>query len=275
MIEISRPIAAPNNSFSQPALKSVIERIVRWIIAILAIIVVAEVGFHLLVAPHLQVRRVIIRGDQPVNEQQLLELAGLDTGIYYGEVQPLQIEKRLAALASIKYVEVAKGFPNTVTIHIHARRPLGAILQGTGRDSQLMLFDDEGAVFTAQQPIPPDSLPVLSGVVGNEWKTGDNFAIPLQKLLQSIGDLRDQAPALYAELSEIIAVPLSDDYYEALLYFNSLHIPVRISSSVSAYQLQQIETVLNVLAQQRSIEISEIDFRSGEAVLNFGEESNG
>ena len=266
MINTEHPLVVARPSRS----RKIAEKIVRRVVLLLAVIVVAEIAFHLFISPYLRVRQIIIRGDQPTSDEQLMSLVEIDTNTHYGQVKPAKIEQRLAQLPAIAQVEVTKRFPNTVIINIQQRQPVGIIFRDIYADPQLLFFDPKGVIFSAQLAIPPDSLPVISGLSDDEWSVGTDLAIQLRELLQSIAKLRDHAPDLYRSLSEVVVLPLANHHYEALLYFDALHIPVRIANSISRYQLKEIAVVLDVLAQQPDhLPISEIDFRSGTAVLSF------
>ncbi len=272
MVDAEHPLVVPRSSRS----RKIVEQIVRKLVLLLTLIVAAEIVFHLFISPYLRVRQIIVRGDQPTSNEQLISLAGIDTHTHYGQVKPAKIEQRIAQLPAIAQVEVTKRFPNTVIINIQQRQPLGIILRSIGADPQLLFVDHRGIVFSANLTIPSDSFPVISGLPDEAWDIGVELAIQLRELLQSIATLREYAPDLYHSLSEVELLPLANNHYEARLYFNTLRIPVRIANAISRYQLREMAVVLDVLAQQSNyISIDEIDFRSGSAVISFTDESNG
>ena len=260
----SQSVVAPRSR------KRGVEKFVRISVAVLALIIATEISFHLFISPHLRVRKIIISGDRPASDEHLIELTGINARTHYGEVKPTQIEARIASHPAILDVSVAKRFPNTVVVDIQERQPVGIVFRALGDVSQMYYFDRDGAVFTTARALSSQSLPVLSGVSQSEWGIGTAFPLQLQELLKSVAVLRDTEPEVYNQISEIVALPLEGGYYEALVYFIGTPIRVRVSSAIKTYQFKQIMAALDLLRQRRALsQVSEIDFRSGEAVLSL------
>lgn len=114
----------------------------RWI-ALLVVIGVLGGGYLLLFTSFIGVRTVEITGTQRVSKEKVRELAAIPDRRPMLRIDVTGAEHRIAALPQVKWVEVSRSFPSTVTIEITERQAVAYFRAFDG----IRLVDDTGVPF--------------------------------------------------------------------------------------------------------------------------------
>ena len=94
--------------------------------------------------------------------------------------------------------------------------------------------------------------------------------------LESLRDLKANAPELHSLFSEYRVVRRNDYVYEVVLYPMHYSVPVRIGARVDPGMLQYALMMLDMLEREGKLAGAvELDFRSGEGVLRMREDRRG
>lgn len=137
------------------------------------------------------VRVIEVHAGGVMTREEVLAKTGIREGL---NIFSLNLESAQAALASIpevKSARVERILPDTVSVHIEARRPVAWVApRDTGTDPSTMesayLVDAEGMLMKPQRLEPAHTLlPVVYGVPTEQWRPGDRVEMPeLQAALE-------------------------------------------------------------------------------------------
>lgn len=245
------------------------------LIAILALILIAEIIFHFVISPRLRLSKIeIVAGDGlTLSNNAILKLAGLQGDETFFAVDESEIAGRIGAFAPVKSATVERVFPNTLKIWITEREPLGiSLLVVNGRSVPIML-DEEGVVFQIGATVSELDFPVLSGFTFTEVELGQRVNRGLLGFFQGLYELKRTSPALFSLISELKFEKRERAGFEVLLYPRDYRVAVRIGSQIDADIMRKILLVLDVFANQGVIStIEEIDFRTETPLVRFKEE---
>jgi cell division protein FtsQ len=243
-------------------------RLLLIVVIILALILVGELLFHLVLRPRLQIERIVVKSDLRIPDDELLRVAGLETAPYYYKVDIEGVEERIRDLPAVRDVEVSKSFPNTMTIRLEERTPLAmAFAEREGRTVPVV-FDEHGVVFRWKDQISNWDLPVVSGLEFEDPSLGVRLPRYLTGFLKKIRGIQEQAPVLFEQISEYRIVPTGERDFEVLLYPQSYPVQVRVEPEVDARTCKYIFMVLDGFQREGSLDrIHELDFRGGEVVF--------
>ncbi|MFW5710557.1 MAG: cell division protein FtsQ/DivIB [Spirochaetia bacterium] len=251
-----------------------LRRLFTAIISMLAFILVAEIAYHLLIAPYLVVNKITIQAesDFPYTNEELLSIAGVHGDTYFFDVKPKLISARLERVPVIKSVEVSKKFPHSLDISITERDPLAAL---TLLDAEAMVpayVDADGVIFRSKGVDFMD-LPIISGIDVPEYKDGMQLPQVLTGFLEDLQHLQQENPALYRLISEVKFVKKNTADYEVVLFPSQYQVKVRIGPALTEELMKYVVLVLDVVAG-KGLEstIDELDFRTDEVVYRVGEE---
>ena len=251
-----------------------LRRLFTAIITVLAVLLAAEIAYHLLIAPYLVVNKITIQAqsDFPYTNEELLSIAGVNGDTYFFDVKPKLISARLERVPVIKSVEVSKQFPHSLSISISERAPLAAL---TVMDADGMVpayVDAEGVIFRSKGVDFMD-LPIISGIDVPAYKDGMQLPQVLTGFLEDLQQLQQENPALYRLISEVKFVKKNTADYEVVLFPSQYQVKVRIGPALTEELMKYVVLVLDVVAG-KGLEstIDEIDFRTDEVVYRVGEE---
>jgi cell division protein FtsQ len=251
-------------------------RLLAVIIAVLALILAGELAFHLLLAPRLTLRNVVLRSDLNLAREQVLSLAGLEAGARYFSVDTAEVARRLEEYPAVAKAEVRKVFPDTLHISLRARRALAFLLfQGRDGPSLPLVVDRNGVVFQVGGEAAGWDLPLVSGVelVGEEVRVGLKLPAGLRPLLEDLDRLGREAPELARLVSEVRLVPLAQERYELLVYPVAYRVRLRLGGRLEADSLRSALVILDLLERQNLAgRVDELDLRSRDVVYRIKEE---
>ena len=229
---------------------------------ILLFVLLGQFVLGVLILPRLQLKRILLESTVDLSDSALLAMGGLKGDESYLSIDEDEIKALYESSPLIRKAYVEKQFPGTLKIVIYGRSPLGLTFgEGQGTPD---VFDEYGVVY--QSPVAYLNLPVLSGLDGED--------IP-QALIPFLKDLRllqQEAPLLYAQISEISLARQEGALYELKLYTNAYRLPVLLSSGLNENLMKKILLVLDSLKsgnQMKNLEYA--DFRTEQVVLKTRE----
>ncbi len=242
---------------------------------VLSVVLVIQLIYTFLAAPHLVIQNVVLRSDVPLSQGEVLKQAGLQDRRYYFSLDEKTVRERLEGHPEIRAARVKKEFPDTVILDVHSRKPLalslveGVSSGGAPPRTLPVAFDSEGVVFRVAGQIQNWDLPVLSGIRFEGVERGGQLPPALQPLLQDLQELRREAPELYGLISEMKVIRRGIQDYDLLLCLTGYPLKVRLGNRLDAGLLKQSLLVADMMADQPGAgEREEVDFRTGEVVFS-------
>lgn len=188
-----------------------------------------------------RVRKVEIVGTRYVAVSDILERLHVDTNAsVWDPTAPL--ERRLASHPQLRHVSVRRKLPGTLVVDVEENLPVALVSTSDG----LRAYDARGVALPIDLSKTPLDAPVL---------TRRDVAV-----LQLLGILRSQAPALYDRVSEVRVVSAD----ELLIELDDT--PVRAMRDVTADRLAEIDPVEEDLTR-RGLHAAEIDLRYRDQVI--------
>jgi cell division protein FtsQ len=188
-----------------------------------------------------RVRRVEIIGARYVPISDILERLHVDTSAsVWDPTQPLVA--RLASHPQLRRVRVHRKLPGTIVVEIEENPPVALIPSNDGFHA----YDARGVALPVDLARTPVDAPVL---------TRRDVGV-----LRLLGDLRNEAPAIYDRVSEV-RVAGEDE-----LVLDLAGTPVRTMRDVTAARLADVEPVEEDLAH-RGLHPAEIDLRYRDQVI--------
>lgn len=247
-------------------------RILLLVIAVLALALVLELAFHLLIAPELSISKIAVESDIALSDAELLDVAGLEQAPAYFSVDAATVAQNLESHPSVRAADVEKVFPNRLNITITGRKPLLLTLAESNGETVPVAVDKDGIVFELRRDIASWDLPVVSGIRFEGFAPGVQLPPMLHEFLADINRLKLEHPVLYDQISEYRIVRTGDHTFEVMLYPVDYNTPVRIGDEVDGSLCKYIIMVLDAFERDgRLEEIEELDFRSGEIVFRTEE----
>ena len=117
-------------------------------------------GYQALAAGGLfYLKRVTLIGQERLDREQVLALAGLKEGQHLLELKPALIRGRLLASPWVAQARVRLIPPDEVRIHLVERRPAALVMAASP-----WFMDEEGVVFKTMEPGEWADLPVVTGL---------------------------------------------------------------------------------------------------------------
>jgi cell division protein FtsQ len=197
-----------------------------------------------------RVRRVEIEGARYVSPDQIVSRLRIDTtASLFDDVAPL--EQRVRQHPSVRDVRIERKLPGTLLVKITENLPVAFVQAASG----LVVVDAAGRSLPVDPATADVDLPVLA--------QRDTLA------LRVLGEVRDQAPALFARIGEVRRVPQGRSFY--LLFRltgspTSLAHDVLAAGNVTAARLTDIVPVEQDLAR-RDKRAVELDLRFRDQVI--------
>ena len=188
-----------------------------------------------------RVRRVEIIGARYVPVADILARLRVDTtASVWDPTKPL--EARLASHPQLKRVSVRRKLPGTLVVEVEESPPVALVAGNDG----FRAYDARGVELPVDLARTPIDAPVLAR---------RDLAV-----LRLLGDLRNEAPAIYDRVSEV-RVAGADE-----LVLDVAGTPVRAMRDVPAARLADVEPVEEDLAR-RGLRAAEIDLRYRDQVI--------
>jgi cell division protein FtsQ len=197
-----------------------------------------------------RVRRVEIDGTRYVSPDEIVSRLRIDTtASLFDDVGPLK--KRVRQHPSVRDVRIERKLPGTLLVRITENLPVAFVQAASG----LVAVDATGHSLPVDPATADVDLPVL--------------AVRDTLTLRVLGEVREQAPALFARIGEVRRFPRGGSFY--LLFrltespMNSAH-DVLASGDVTADRLSDIVPVEQDLVR-RKLRATELDLRFRDQVI--------
>lgn len=243
---------------------TLIRPVLKAALAVLTVLLLLELAFHLVAAPNLRVAKLVFTGDRPRVSGPLGTFLGLRDREYYFSVDEASVQARLEALPWVKSVRVEKKFPDTVTVDLRVRQALAVSLVG----GAVLAIDDQGLVFDVRTDALGLDLPVISGVTFESLKPGSQFPRSVQTLFDRMAELRRSSPGLYRMISEIQLKPNDRGGFDAVVYPSQSTVRFLLGDRWDKSTIQQMFVLLDLVTRQGwAGKTKEIDFRATPVVL--------
>ena len=179
------------------------DRILKIIILFFVMIILGEIGFYLLIAPNMKLEEVVVKSDLTLSDEEVLKKAGIQGKEYFFLLDTKMVERKLEGYAPVKDAVVKKSFPDKLHITLYRRKPLGISLVQQNNRTVPFIFDEEGVIFQSGGEELQSSYPVLSGIRFENADLGTRLPKPLQPVLEDIERIRQSAPELLEQISEL------------------------------------------------------------------------
>jgi len=192
----------------------------------LAMTVLAAIGcFLLLDSPLFDVRSVTVTGTWRIAEHEVVELAGLGTGVNTWRLSLGRVRQAIEAHPRVLRAQVSRHLPSGIAIAV-AERPVVALLP---YHAAFLELDGQGRVLGLAEALP--IVPVITGVDAGRALPGDDLSSRLGAALIVLGHMGEDL-SLLAEIhlapgDEVIAYTAGG----AAVYFGS---PEAMAAKVSA-----------------------------------------
>jgi cell division septal protein FtsQ len=222
--------------------------------------------------PVMTIRHVTVHSDVPLADDQVLVLSGIQGGEHWYTVSAAAIEKRLEASPLVRRALAEKVFPDTIRLTLWGRQPAALVLAAANGRSFPVLVDEDGVVFKVGTSRADIDLPVVSGLTVGDMSLGAQLPRSARALFADLRALKEKAPALYADVSEVrIVAPdaavLSPQDLDLLVYLTASPGPVRARGSIDEGLVKYALMTIDLLSRQGVLkDIQELDFRSGDVV---------
>lgn len=170
----------------------------RWNIfeSVFFIFLVLITGYVLLRSPFFEVRNIVVRGSQLIDQGKIKSVSDIAPGANIFKVDLAAATTRLKLIPMIKDVQVTRALPSTVVIEVKERTPAGLLSTGDG----FIEVDGEG-VYLQKANAGSPGLPVITGIQCDTFSPGDVVqAKGLEDALEVISGLPAET---VAELSEV------------------------------------------------------------------------
>ena len=250
-------------------------RIFAVLIAVLALTLVLELIFHLVISPRLRLTKVEISADRGLllSDAGILKLAGISGDEYFFAIDEVEVRARITAYAPIKSATVKKIFPNALKISLEQRTPLAICLAVVDGRTVPVALDEEGVVFQIGATVRNLDMPVLSGLTFNRVELGQRVNRALLGYLEDLRKLEMSSLVLLNLISEIKFVTKNRSTFEVLLYPRDYRVAIRTGPRINADMVREMLLVLDVFDNQGVIQnLAEIDFRTDVPMVRFKEE---
>ncbi|MBW2618222.1 MAG: FtsQ-type POTRA domain-containing protein [Deltaproteobacteria bacterium] len=147
-------------------------------------------------------KRVTLSGQERLDREQVLALAGLKEGQRLLELKPALLRRRLLASPWVAQAQVRLIPPDEVKIHLVERRPTALVMAASP-----WFMDGQGVIFKAMEPGEWTDLPVITGLEGQDPRqaAGTEIMNRVREVLDFLS--RPDAPLPLAQLSEIRIEP--------------------------------------------------------------------
>lgn len=247
---------------------TLVRPLLKVVIAVLAVVLVLELAFHLAAAPNLMLSKLVFTGDRPKLEGTPASLLGLRDREYYFSVDEAAVQSRLEAQPWVKSAVVRKRFPDTLSVDLKARRAVALSLVG----GAVLAVDDQGLVFEVRTDALGLDLPVVSGVTFESLKAGSRFPPAVLPLFSRLSALRLEAPGLFRQISEIQLRHNDRGGFDAVIFPAGTPVRIVLGDRWDLGTIQQMFVLLDLIRREGwSGTTKEIDFRTTPVVLRSRE----
>ena len=243
------------------------------VIAVLLLVLIGELVFHLVVSPRMTIKHVDFTVDPGLglDNRALLTLTELGESPFFFGIDEGAIAARLEEYPLIRLARVEKSFPDKLKIAVWGRTPLAIALVSGSESTIPVTFDSEGVVFQIGESVAGYDLPVVSGLTFPDVRLGQRISRTLVTFLSDLERLRTDSPVLFNLISELKFVTKNRSGFEVVLFTKNYPVRIRIGSTIDSELMKRIVLVLDIVSQQDETFSGEIDFRTDDVVMRSKE----
>ncbi len=154
----------------------------RWLKALFSVICVAAAAFlllsfyrYLVTTPYLQIKEIMVVGGKRVSSQEIMDIAGLKTGINTLSIDLGEVRNRIEKLPWVKEVQIRRVLTHGLKVSVVERKPFVLI----DIDNTLYLMDEDGVVFKEADYADKVDLPIITGIGMEELLEGESSVTDL------------------------------------------------------------------------------------------------
>lgn len=200
-----------------------------------------------------RISRIEVVGNHYLDDQQILEMAAVDSSLTLFQINAVEISKRILENPYVRGVSITRAFPSTVLISVQERRPVLYLV-----DRIIYMVDENGGIFKKMPSMPMGGIPIVTGLSVNELNKDKT---PLLKALRLKRKIEEVDNSLFSFISEIHI--RKDSWPElylvkggARVYLGSSHHYERL------YLLSQLLNKPSIIAQLPQIKRIDLTFRN-------------
>jgi len=250
-----------------------IRKLLRTVIILMIVFVAVQLIFKIAIVPNIVLKKIKVESDIELSDSEIRTIAGIETGLYYYNLDVDRIRERLEDYPPVRKASVEKIFPDKLQLYLFGRKAVAQSVLNVKEKSVPVAIDREGVVFEKGEDMDNWDLPVISGISFSSVQLGDGFPRPLLPLLEDLEQMREKERALYDLISEIRVEKRGEQGYDLILFLHSYPLKARTGRDLNGDVLKNIIMVFDVLKQQKLTEkIGEVDFRSKEIIYRLREE---
>jgi cell division protein FtsQ len=250
-------------------------RVALWVaIAILSAAIVGQLVFQFLVSPRVILRRITLTGDAVLTAAEVAEIAGLEDGASLLAVKADRVRALLESSPAVRRASVRRQLPDTLVVDLEARHALLVAFVSVDGATIPLAIDEDGLIFASGPRAVAADVPVISGLAFSKWQPGTRLPAMLHPLLEDLDRLREDEPALYAFISEVVVARAGEGNVEVLVYPATGSTPIRAGGRLTPELLKNAVLFLDVVRRERLEDrVREVDLRAPEVV--YTERSGG
>ncbi|MBZ4644978.1 MAG: cell division protein FtsQ [Petroclostridium sp.] len=134
--------------------------------------------------PVFNIAAIDVKGNDRVSAQDIIDASGIEKGINIFRADLVKAKTNIRKIPYIDSVKISRVFPNSITITVVERKPVGYIpFMGS-----YIFIDQKGNVLEVVPEVKDKILPVIVGLKFNEFKLGEVIKVDEEKKLEIIVD---------------------------------------------------------------------------------------
>jgi cell division protein FtsQ len=257
---------------------SVLDRRLKRILIILAMVVAGELCWLLFISPCMPLQAVEVRGIPDIERGLILARAGITSRSSYMTVNTAGAEAALEGIYQVESATVIKHFPDRVLITLEPRKAAAFTLTRIADKITPVFFDRQGVIFKIGNgygdELLSSSIPLISGLALEEPVLGMRLSPVFARFFTGLERIHASAPDLLTAISEIEIHQKIYDGFDLILYPNHNPVRIRVAAELNEDMLRYMMLVIDVIVSQGT-QVDEIDFRTGTASYTLKEASSG
>jgi cell division protein FtsQ len=211
-------------------------------------------------SPIFEVSEILVHGNDYLSREELLEYAGLTTGMCIWDVNLRAADSLLRNHPYLDEVRLTRSLPRILRLEVREKEPV-ALLNFEGN---LYCLDSRGLVLPSR-PGRLYDLPVLSGPLEGAIRQGSRAESPwVMEGLDLLQLILSDRPGLYNQISEMLL-----GGKDLVLTTHHRGVPVYLGKG-TRWKIRNLQAILDKLSNQEWQQVQYIDLRfEGQVVLGM------
>jgi cell division protein FtsQ len=254
-----------------------LDKWLRRLIALISVILGAELLWLFVITPMMPLSVVEISGIPGIDRGAVLAQAGISSASSYLTVDTAAAEAALAAMYQVESARVLKQYPDTVRIILTPRQAAVMTLATLDGRACPIYLDKFGVVIrigAAGLGAPSPALPLISGLVFEKPVLGTRLPALFEPFLKKLDQLNRTSPELLSAISEIRINKKPYDGFDLILYPAHRPVRFRLDPELNEDMLRYMILMIDVFTIQ-GVDAEEVDLRTGTASYTLKEASSG